>query len=67
MNIQISKIVHFHSSDDRFCGANYPRRFTLDLNEVTCEQCKKRWKKERDRQWDAVAPKLRSEPRSNHE
>jgi hypothetical protein len=33
--------IHFHSSDDRFCGsAKIGRRFTLDENEVTCLDCK---------------------------
>jgi hypothetical protein len=32
--------VHFHSSDERFCGSTLPyRQFTLDPNDVTCAQC----------------------------
>lgn len=32
--------VHFHSSDDRFCGTDeMGRRFTLEPNDVTCELC----------------------------
>jgi hypothetical protein len=35
--------IHFHSSDDRFCGAvETQRRFTLDPNKVTCGDCKGR-------------------------
>lgn len=34
------QIIHFHHSDDRFCGSQeQPRRFTLDPNEVTCPDC----------------------------
>jgi hypothetical protein len=33
--------VHFHSSDDRFCGSKQvARRFSLDENEVSCPHCK---------------------------
>ena len=33
-------MVHFHSSDDRFCGSrSQPREFSLDPNEVTCRAC----------------------------
>lgn len=36
-------MIHFHGSDDRFCGSTHPiRRFTLDPNEVTCQACKDR-------------------------
>lgn len=33
------RAVHFHSSDERFCGARGTRRFTLDPNAVTCGRC----------------------------
>ena len=31
--------IHFHSSDDRCCSGEGPRRFTFDPNEVTCKAC----------------------------
>lgn len=35
--------IHFHSSDDRFCGDQQSaRRFSLDPNEVTCAACQRR-------------------------
>lgn len=35
--------IHFHSSDDRFCGSTIrPRQFTTDPNEVTCCACQAR-------------------------
>lgn len=34
------KPIHFHSSDDRFCGSTTQLRcFTFDPNEVTCRSC----------------------------
>jgi hypothetical protein len=36
-----SSPVHFHSSDDRFCGSTQPgRQFSLDQDAVTCPGCK---------------------------
>lgn len=32
--------IHFHSSDDRFCGSKeVARQFTLEPNDVTCGAC----------------------------
>lgn len=36
----MAALIHFHSSDDRFCGSTKQgRRFTLDPNAVTCRKC----------------------------
>ena len=33
--------VHFHRSDDRFCGSSQKRRrFSFDENEINCQACK---------------------------
>lgn len=33
--------IHFHSSDERFCGSKrLGRRFTLSAHEVTCPVCR---------------------------
>jgi hypothetical protein len=34
-------MIHFHSSDERFCGTKEKfRQFALDENSVTCQECK---------------------------
>lgn len=34
-------MIHFHHSDDRFCGLTKQfREFAIDANEVTCPTCK---------------------------
>lgn len=39
----IEPAIHFHSSDDRFCGSSaHGRGFTLDALEVTCRDCQGR-------------------------
>ncbi len=39
----MSKLIHFWSQDERFCGSKQPgRRFTFDDNEVTCQACRDR-------------------------
>jgi hypothetical protein len=36
----MEKTVHFHHSDERFCGSKKQfRRFSLDPNEITCRKC----------------------------
>jgi Zn finger protein HypA/HybF involved in hydrogenase expression len=33
--------IHFHSSDDRFCGCReVGRQFSMEVNEITCDSCK---------------------------
>lgn len=33
-------MIHFHSSDPRFCGATEkPRQFTVNADNVTCGAC----------------------------
>jgi hypothetical protein len=35
--------VHFHSSDERFCGTRQQlRQFTFDPNAVSCPRCQER-------------------------
>lgn len=35
--------IHFHSSDDRFCGSTeQARRFSFDPHKVTCARCQDR-------------------------
>jgi hypothetical protein len=35
--------IHFHHSDDRFCGSHQQmRRFATDPNKVTCADCMSR-------------------------
>lgn len=39
----MEELVHFHHSDDRFCGSTGKFRcFALDPNEVTCPRCMSR-------------------------
>jgi hypothetical protein len=32
--------IHFHNSDDRFCGSrSQSRQFSFEANKVTCQRC----------------------------
>ena len=39
----MTKEIHFHRTDDRFCGSvDQMRQFSTDPNTVTCQHCKDR-------------------------
>lgn len=46
LRAEAGPIIHFHSGDDRFCGARGLRRFTVEPNDVTCKDCQSK-----DRLW----------------